>query len=83
MKQITFIKLTTIVVDESSPWRNIAQYERDYEDFLAAHGMEATSVNVLGNSTELVVMASKLQDPPPLNAKPMTFKQATSVKGVK
>lgn len=80
MKRIALIELT-VMVDENSPWRNIAHFEQFFDDFATAHGMEVDDVEVRGNASKLVKYVTKLDEPATPNSRSMTFKTPTPVKG--
>jgi hypothetical protein len=75
MKKLAAIE-QLIIVDENSPWRNLYDFERFFESFCVAHGMEVDLIPTSGNANKKIWYISKADMTPKLNPKPMTFKGA-------
>ena len=55
MKDLAFLEYTFVFEPSIDTWSRGTDFETDLSDFLAAHGLQANIVNVVGGSTRRVI----------------------------
>ena len=78
MKQIALIDYT-FMFDPVTTWQRGSQFERDLENFFAAHGYEAEVVETTGNTNRRILYISRIETIPTLVNNPTQANPLPSV----